>query len=258
MSTLVVCLSDDDDQVRAAAANALNELAQTHHLRFAPSADGVVTSLITAFEKERKYSPKAAMARALGSLGDSRAIAPLYRRAAEADIAASLAAGRAIAAFLSSLGATQDQMSAWARQPIDSWLAMARALTTLGEDCERVIERLTPALNGSDVLTNFKVPYEMKMSLLAEIRSQAAARPTRSSQASGRSPSCERCVKQLELEPLDPSDTLQARLPRTYLAAVCDACSRVECYRCRGAVVAPCSWCKGHCSPAYVTKFAVD
>ncbi len=92
-------------------------------------------------------------------------------------------------------------------------------------------------------------------SLPAKTRGQGATENAHLLEAKTYNPSCGRCGKDLELEPLDPSDALQSRLPRTYLAAICDVCSKVECYRCRHAVVAPCSWCKGHCSPAYVTKF---
>ncbi len=244
---LTSCLSDTDYELRSAAAMALVALYATDRKKI-PNVDSIVTSLIAAFEKEEKWSTLAAMAQALGSFADTRAIPLLIRKVRTWNIARALEAGRAVGAGLSSLGASRGQVSTYAMQPINALLAVAGALANLGKNADYIAEMLQPALRG--------LAYESETAILAQIRKQAASVAAQHPRPAAPNAKCDRCGKLLELEPLDPSDALQAVLPRTYLGTICDVCSKVECYQCRGGVGRPCSWCGGHASPAYVAKFA--
>ena len=187
---MIACLSNDDNRLRAAAANALNELVQSHQLRLAPNADQVVTNLISAFEKEETWSANAAMAEALGNFGDSRAIAPLYRKAAGWNIASALVAGQTMGLGLSRLGAGTDQVSSMASQPIDALLAVAKALANLGKSAEDIMEMLRPALERPGLvlehgqISHARVPDEVNAFLLLEIRKQAATKASQRAAAS--------------------------------------------------------------------------
>jgi RNase P subunit RPR2 len=67
-------------------------------------------------------------------------------------------------------------------------------------------------------------------------------------------PVCERCQKPLTMEDPD-AFKIQHRMPSAYLGTVCMNCGKVECYRCRGGVGLPCSWCSGEVDGAFVHHF---